>query len=83
MGGRDDCPNSPVLPILLSIKPHILRWNYNCSPVSSLNPSPVLLRAHSAPVTSWSSNMPGILPPRDLCSCCSFCLECSFPGNLH
>lgn len=48
------------------------------SPVSSLNPSPILLHAYFAPVTSWSSNMPGIFPPRDLCSCCSLCLECSF-----
>ena len=53
------------------------------SPVSSLNPPAILLLTHSAPVTSYSSNIPGLLPPQGPCSCCPFFPECSVPRNLH
>ena len=63
-------------------KPSHCTWN--CKAVSSLNPPAILLLlAHSAPVTSYSSNIPGLLPSQDPCSFCSLFPECSFPRNLH
>ena len=65
-------------------KPSHRTWNCKAQfPLWTLLPSSSLLLAHSAPVTSYSSNIPGLLPPQGPCSCCPLFPECSVPRNLH
>ena len=75
MDSRDDCSSS-LLSGLLRTSPLIVHGTAKPSFLSE--PS-----CHSAPVTSYSSNIPGLLPPQDPCSFCPLFLECSFPRNLH
>lgn len=78
------CDHSPALSpqgLLIPLSTQFRVLTDACQGAAPSAPSSCPALSSSAPVvTSVLAHTPGILPPQNLCACCSVSLECSFPG---